>query len=116
MLAQIHGSMTQSEVQNMVQGSSEDYFAKMDYGITLPQNQEKLATQLSAFIPGITAADAASRVAAGAINWIVWTAGNDQFWNGMTRATFGGLDFLKTISDHPPCLPTAAIVGKSMDW
>src|SRR5665213_126849 len=101
MEAHIHGNMTQHEVELMMQGSSEDYFAAMDYGITLPANQEKLRAQLQTFIPGISAADAVQRVARGRNNWIVWTAGNDAFWDGMTRATFGGLDFIKTISDFP---------------
>src|SRR5262249_31740820 len=73
----------------------------MDYGITLPEKQEDLRKVLDAYIPGISAADAAARAARGRNNWIIWTGGNGRVWDFMTRATLGGLDFLKTISDHP---------------
>src|SRR5262245_27831244 len=33
--------------------------------------------------------------------WIVWTGGNDKFWNEITATSFGTLDFLKTLSSHP---------------
>jgi hypothetical protein len=33
--------------------------------------------------------------------WIVWTGGNDRFWDGITASSAGALDFLKTLSSHP---------------
>src|SRR5438445_9021064 len=33
--------------------------------------------------------------------WIVWTAGNDRFWDTISVSSFGALDFLKTLSSHP---------------
>ena len=33
--------------------------------------------------------------------WIVWTAGNDRFWDGLGDDRLGALDFLKTLSSHP---------------
>ena len=33
--------------------------------------------------------------------WIVWTGGNDKFWDKMVNASVGALDFLKTLSSHP---------------
>ena len=33
--------------------------------------------------------------------WLVWTGGNDRFWDGISATSFGTLDFLKTISSHP---------------
>jgi hypothetical protein len=33
--------------------------------------------------------------------WIVWTGGNDRFWDAISASSFGTLDFLKTISSHP---------------
>ena len=33
--------------------------------------------------------------------WLVWTGGNDRFWNQMTQNTFGAFDLLKAISSHP---------------
>ncbi len=33
--------------------------------------------------------------------WLVWSGGNDRFWNGMSDYTFGAFDLLKIISSHP---------------
>jgi len=33
--------------------------------------------------------------------WIVWTGGNDLFWDGISATSIGNLDFLKTLSSHP---------------
>jgi hypothetical protein len=33
--------------------------------------------------------------------WLVWTGGNDRFWNQMAHYTFGAFDLLKAISSHP---------------
>ncbi len=33
--------------------------------------------------------------------WLVWTGGNDLFWDGITISSFGALDFIKTVSSHP---------------
>lgn len=33
--------------------------------------------------------------------WLVWTGGNDRFWDKMTVASLGNFDLLKTISSYP---------------
>src|SRR5882757_4151466 len=33
--------------------------------------------------------------------WLVWTGGNDRFWQQMNQYTFGAFDLLKSISSHP---------------
>ena len=38
---------------------------------------------------------------AGRNMWLVWSGGNDRFWNGMARPTFGGFDLLKIIAPDP---------------
>lgn len=43
--------------------------------------------------------------------WMVWTGGNDRFWNYMADATFGTFDLLKLISSHP-ALP----YGRANRW
>jgi hypothetical protein len=58
--------------------ADEDYFADMDGGVPLTAEEVK-----------------------GRNTWIVWTAGNDRLWDTLTARSFGGLDFLKTISSHP---------------
>jgi hypothetical protein len=38
---------------------------------------------------------------AGRNMWLVWSGGNDRFWDRMTQYTYGGFDLLKIISSHP---------------
>ena len=80
-------------------GADEDYYADMDYGLT--KNPEGIRASLDPYLPGISAAEAVKRVAIGRNNWIVWTAGNDRLWDGLSVSSFGNLDLLKTISSHP---------------
>lgn len=58
--------------------ADEDYFHAMDRGQQLNVHEIK-----------------------GRNNWIVWTGGDDRFWDYMANHSFGALDFLKTISSHP---------------
>jgi hypothetical protein len=58
--------------------ADEDYFKDMDGGVVLTPDEVK-----------------------GRNNWIVWTAGNDRLWDGLSVTSFGALDFLKTVSSHP---------------
>jgi hypothetical protein len=58
--------------------ADEDYFHDMDSGVALTADEVK-----------------------GRNNWIVWTAGNDRFWDTISNDSLGNVDFLKTISSHP---------------
>ncbi len=58
--------------------ADEDYFRDMDGGVTLAGEEVK-----------------------GRNTWIVWTGGNDRFWDRISESSFGALDFLKTLSSHP---------------
>lgn len=55
----------------------EDYFHDMDGGVALTVDEIK-----------------------GRNMWLVWTGGNDRFWNRMSQYTFGAFDLLKSISSH----------------
>jgi hypothetical protein len=79
-------------------GSDEDYFRDMDYGAT--KNPEALAKALAPYVPGITPEQAVKAAATGRNNWIVWTAGNDRFWDYLTNKTVGNFDLLKVVSNH----------------
>jgi len=79
-------------------GADEDYFADMDYGIT--RHPQQLAERLQPYVPGITPQDAVKAAARGRNNWIVWTAGNDHFWDTISHDSVGTLDLLKVISNH----------------
>ncbi|MEA1651947.1 hypothetical protein UAJ10_23410 [Nitrospirillum sp. BR 11164] len=57
--------------------ADEDYFKDMDGGAKLTQDE-----------------------VIGRNNWIVWTGGNDRFWDIITNSAFGNFDLLKTISSH----------------
>lgn len=63
--------------------ADEDYFHDMDGG-----NREG-APPLS------------ENAVRGRNTWIVWTGGNDLFWDFMSNNTFGAFDLLKTLSSHP---------------
>ncbi len=58
--------------------ADEDYFHEMDGGVALTPEEVK-----------------------GRNSWIVWTGGNDRFWDTISKSSFGALDFLKTLSSHP---------------
>jgi cytochrome c5 len=58
--------------------ADEDYFKGMDGGVQLTANEIK-----------------------GRNNWIVWTGGNDRFWDYLVNKSFGAVDFLKILSSHP---------------
>lgn len=58
--------------------AAEDYFHDMDGGVALAADEIK-----------------------GRNTWIVWTGGNDRFWDGMTASTFGAFDLLKIVSYNP---------------
>ena len=60
--------------------ADEDYFHDMDRGYQTPLGE------------------AAVR---GRNTWLVWTGGNDRFWDFMANNTFGAFDLLKTLSSHP---------------
>ncbi len=80
-------------------GADDDYFADMDYGAT--RNPEAVRAALDPYLPGIKAADAVKATVVGRNNWIVWTAGNDRLWDILSVKSFGNLDLLKTVSNHP---------------
>lgn len=86
-------------------GADEDYFKDMDYGIS--QNTDKVVTTLEPFLPGISEAkdedkqEAVKAIVRGRNNWIVWTGGNDKFWDYMNVTSVGSFDLLKVLSNHP---------------
>jgi hypothetical protein len=58
--------------------ADEDYFHDMDGAVALTPGEVK-----------------------GRNSWIVWTGGNDRFWDTISRKSNGTLDFLKTLSSYP---------------
>src|ERR1700749_3559258 len=58
--------------------ADEDYFHDMDGGGTLSVDEVR-----------------------GRNTWIVWTGGNDKFWDVIGKDSLGALDFVKTVASHP---------------
>ena len=57
--------------------ADEDYFHAMDRGVALTPDEVK-----------------------GRNNWIVWTGGNDRFWDYLSNHSYGVFDLLKTVSSE----------------
>ena len=47
--------------------------------------------------------------------WIVWTGGNDRFWDVIGTTSFGALDFLKTLSSYDPDRDPSVTPDKKSD-
>lgn len=88
-------------------GADEDYFKDMDYGIT--QKPDEIISLLDPYVPGISSSpeEAVKAVARGRNNWIVWTGGNDKFWDHVNISSLGSFDLLKVLSNHPELIKTA---------
>jgi len=80
--------------------ADEDYFRDMDYGIT--RDPAAVRAALDPYLHGISAQEAVTRAVKGRNNWIVWTGGNDRFWDDLSsKFSLGTIDLLKTVSSHP---------------
>lgn len=82
--------------------ADDDYFKDMDYGIS--QKPDEVVAALQPFwspTTPISAKEAVTRIVKGRNNWIVWTGGNDKFWDYMNAKSFGSFDLLKVLSNHP---------------
>ncbi len=71
-------ALTAGRSANSLPAAGEDYFHDMDGGITLTADEIK-----------------------GRNTWIVWTGGDDAFWDRVSLYTFGNFDLLKTLSSYP---------------
>jgi len=58
--------------------AADPYYKDMDGGVPLTPDEEK-----------------------GRNMWVIWSAGNDRFWDKISINSFGTLDFVKTVSNHP---------------
>ena len=93
-----------------LRAADEDYFRNMDYGITT--RPQEVASALAPYLPGISPEDATDAIVRGRNNWIVWTGGNDRFWDDFTQESLGFTDFLKVLSNHPRQRKSAGYGGQ----
>jgi hypothetical protein len=75
------------------------YLADMDYGES--KDGAFVHARLAPYFPGITPAQAVEAYNIGRNNWVMWSGGNDRFWDRMARASVGNLDLLKIITNDP---------------
>lgn len=71
-------ALTVGRMAESFPAADEDYFKDMDGAAALNVNEVK-----------------------GRNNWIVWTGGNDRFWDHLVQKSFGAVDLLKILSSHP---------------
>ena len=71
-------ALTVGRTAESLPAADEDYFKDMDGGVELTANEVR-----------------------GRNNWIVWSGGNDRFWDHLVSKSFGAVDLLKILSSHP---------------
>lgn len=70
-----------------------DYFHDMDGGIPLNVDEVR-----------------------GRNTWVVWTGGNDRFWDLISNTSYGALDFLKTLSSYHGAQYKGPQYGRHNRW
>jgi hypothetical protein len=73
--------------------ADDPYFHDMDGGIPLTVDEVK-----------------------GRNTWIVWTGGNDRFWDRISNTSLGALDFLKTLSSYHGAQYKGPKYGRHNRW
>ena len=80
------------------------YFAEMDKGLLMqPAPGAAFPAEIMEVAKATGLEPEAVRQAAirGQNTWIVWTGGNDRFWDFAARTAIGSFDLLKIMSSHP---------------
>ena len=83
--------------------SADPYFVEMDKGV-LKQGDAEGSHTLNQWAAALKLTPEQVRQSAikGQNTWLVWTGGNDRFWDEMAnKYSFGTFDLLKTLSSHP---------------
>src|SRR5580765_8511447 len=79
------------------------YFAQMDKGLLVkPADGAAYPKEILeiAALTKLTAEQVRESAIRGQNAWIVWTGGNDRFWDFASRNTAGAFDLLKTVSSY----------------
>jgi hypothetical protein len=83
--------------------AGEPYFARMDKGLLVkPADGAAYPKEVLeiAKLVNKSPEDVLESAIRGQNAWIVWTGGNDRFWDFAARNTAGAFDLLKTVSSH----------------
>lgn len=73
--------------------ADEDYFREMDNGVALTPDEVR-----------------------GRNMWLVWSGGNDRFWDRMTGYTYGAFDLLKIIASRPGQNSLGQEINRDTRW
>jgi hypothetical protein len=79
------------------------YFGLMDKGLLAkPANNASYPKEIQevAALTKLTHEQVRESASRGQIAWLIWTGGNDRFWDFAAGNTAGAFDLLKTISSH----------------
>lgn len=85
-------------------GAGDEYFAQMDKGLLVkpgPGQPYPAEIREVAAATGLPEEEVRTRAIRGQNMWIVWTGGNDRFWDFAARTAIGSFDLLKIMSSHP---------------
>ncbi len=84
-------------------GAGEPYFAEMDHGLLVEPAGGNYPEEITEVADILKMEPEAVRQAAirGQNMWLVWTGGNDRFWEFAALNTIGAFDLLKLISNDP---------------
>jgi hypothetical protein len=84
--------------------SAAPFFASMDKGLLAKPGDGTAYPKEILEVAGLTRAtpeQVRQSAVRGQNTWIVWTGGDDRFWDFAARNTAGAFDLLKTVSSHP---------------
>ncbi|GJL74533.1 hypothetical protein [Nitrosomonas sp.] len=82
--------------------AADPYFVEMEKGVLKHENADIEVFRQWAEVLKITPEEVRQSAVKGQNSWIVWTGGNDRFWDEMAnKYTFGTYDLLKILSSHP---------------
>ena len=83
--------------------AADPYFAAMDKGALLPRADGGFAPEVLALAAttGLDPETVRRHAIRGQNTWLVWSGGNDRFWDFITTRTAGAFDLLKVVSSHP---------------
>ncbi|MGF1627864.1 MAG: hypothetical protein ACFCUT_00200 [Kiloniellaceae bacterium] len=83
--------------------ASEPYFVEMDKGVLLPPQGGVYPPEIAelAAATGLDPEAVRRHAIRGQNTWLVWSGGNDRFWDFITTRTAGAFDLLKVVSSHP---------------
>ncbi|HNP25811.1 MAG TPA: hypothetical protein PKM20_03655, partial [Nitrosomonas sp.] len=82
--------------------AADPYFVEMEKGVLKHENADIEVFRQWAEVLKITPEEVHQSAVKGQNSWIVWTGGNDRFWDEMAnKYTFGTYDLLKILSSHP---------------